>query len=403
MKEKLKMTIPIAAFKNVIYHKNNSFVLIALFMLLTATDFLNSLLTESMSEGLQRTKKQIGADVIVVPESYVSAVSNALFMGKPCTVNFSSDWIAKIKALPGVKNVSAQLFIASLGAECCDNQIQLVAFDPQTDFSITPWLSLKQISNFSDSDIIVGHDMNVKPGEQVSYFGRKFTVRCVLDASGTGYDDTAFITLGASHEIASDPRYAGQLPFKGGDTISAVLIQKNDNATVSEIRTEVEDTYAGSKIRAYIPDELLSKYADSIDGFKIYGTLLKTIFILFAYIALVSLYTVYGNSRLRELGSMDANGVSREKICIMLAEESCMTATAGSIAGIIIVFCLFVPFSMQFKLLLHVPYVVPDFADFAAMTGTSAAVSLALSATAELPVLIRAARLDSYDCMKENC
>src|SRR5574344_1534100 len=126
MKEKLKMTIPIAAFKNVIYHKNSSFVLIALFMLLTATDFLNSLLTESMSEGLQRTKKQIGADVIVVPESYVSAVSNALFMRTTSTDNFRSNFTTKINALPGVKKVSAQSFIASLGADCCDNQIQLV-------------------------------------------------------------------------------------------------------------------------------------------------------------------------------------------------------------------------------------------------------------------------------------
>ncbi len=355
-----KITAGRAAVKNVIHQRFRSVVLLILFAVTAALLFLSSFLSESMGEGIERARQRLGADVIVVPAAYVTNVDNALFLGKPCTVNFERNWIDRIAAVKGVSKVSSQLFLASLGASCCDNLIQLIAFDPETDFSVGPWLSEKGIGSISDDEIIVGRNIRKKPGESVQFFGRHFTVKAVLDETGIGYDSSAFITYGAAYAIAGDPRYKNQLPFSGNRSISAVFV-KTDGSTASEgLKTAVAEQYGAAGIRVFAGDELVSRFADTLRDFRIYGKMLMFLFFVFAGTALFALSAVTVQTRSREFGNMLTAGIRKTQIFRMLFTETALLAGTGSTAGFVSITIFLRLFDTHLKELFAVPYVLPD-------------------------------------------
>ena len=130
------------AYCNVKYRFFRSVMMMFFVFILSFTTYTFSSVSYSTKNGLESLSKRLGADIAVVPGRYTHLVENALFRGEPCTIYFENRWVEKIKGIEGIKQVSPQLFIATLnGADCCMGQsVQLIGFDPATDFVIQPWI-----------------------------------------------------------------------------------------------------------------------------------------------------------------------------------------------------------------------------------------------------------------------
>ncbi|HOG45344.1 MAG TPA: DUF4418 family protein [Anaerolineae bacterium] len=100
------------------------------------------LLVQGAEGSLQLARERLGADIIVVPEGTLARVESALVVGVPTRVWMPRDDLARIAAIPGVAAVSPQPYLSSLfGASCCSvSEMFLVAYDPDSDFSLRPWL-----------------------------------------------------------------------------------------------------------------------------------------------------------------------------------------------------------------------------------------------------------------------
>jgi len=92
----------------------------------------------SLDSGLER----LGADILVVPEGAEIKIETALLMGKPVDVWMPRENIKKVANIPGVEAVSPQIYLASMfDSPCCAvSEMFIVVYDPETDFTIAPWL-----------------------------------------------------------------------------------------------------------------------------------------------------------------------------------------------------------------------------------------------------------------------
>lgn len=361
MKQNRTIKLRHLALNNIRYQRFRSIIVFVLLVITTVALFLSDFLTESMSEGITKTADRIGADLIVVPDTFVSSIENALFLGKPCTVNFDRSWIDKIGAIEGVKKVSSQLYLSSLSQDCCDSSLQLIAFDNKTDFTVTPWLSKEGIASLKDNEIILGSNIKKKIGDQVKYFGRIFTVKDVLDESGMGYDSCAFINYEAAYDVAKDTTYKNILPFSSdNDVISMVLVDIDENETVSEVKDKIISQYGEDGIAVYTTNELLTKFTDNLRNLKVYGEILKILFLLLAVASLYAIFTITIHQRRHEFGSMLSVGIPREMIVRMLLWEMLLIIIAASIVGISLVCGVIIPFHIRIKSLLKIPYLLPD-------------------------------------------
>jgi putative ABC transport system permease protein len=94
-----------------------------------------------MQNALKIGTYRLGADILVVPEKNAAEARSALLSGEPATFYMDKAVLAKVRSIEGVKEATPQLFLKPTSFSCCYNvDVFLMAFDPNSDFTVTPWL-----------------------------------------------------------------------------------------------------------------------------------------------------------------------------------------------------------------------------------------------------------------------
>lgn len=348
------------AFRNLRYQSFKTAVLFLLVCMMTAALFVSKLLVASMEAGMQKTCEKIGADLIVVPDRYVDTVQNALFEGKACTVNFSREWVERLSQTEGVERVSYQLFLATLTAGCCDGENQLIAIDPQTDFVVKAWLSKEGKTPLEDGEIITGSALGKKAGDSVRYFNREFRVKAVLEETGMGYDNSAFITYQDAYDIAADPMYVGTLPFSAEEeSVSSVLLQVKEGYALSEVEQSIRSAYGKEGMSVYSSGELVGALAKQFHAYQGYGTWFEWIFVIMAAVSIFAVYVVNIRQRYHEFACMSSMGFSFRQIMVMLSEELAVNVLTAGIVGIAIAGGMFALFRLAIRSSVGLPLLLP--------------------------------------------
>ena len=102
--------------------------------------FAGGILSVSLGNGLESMKARLGADLMVVPVGYDKGVEGILLKGEPAYFYFDRAVEQELKKIEGVESVSSQFYLTSLNQDCCSVPVQFVGFDPETDFSVQPWI-----------------------------------------------------------------------------------------------------------------------------------------------------------------------------------------------------------------------------------------------------------------------
>ncbi|MBP1736873.1 MAG: transporter permease [Oscillospiraceae bacterium] len=396
-------TIWWVAIQNLRRQKFQSVILTALLTVTALTVFFSASLAESMKEGLEKTKDRLGADIIVVPNRFVSSIEDALFLGKPCTVNFDKSWLDKISAEEGVEQVSYQLYLSSLNSDCCETSMQLIAFDINSDFAVAPWLSEDGIHSVADDEIIVGSSMNKKVGDVVKYFGRNFTVIDVLEETGMGYDSCAFISYEAAYQIANDPDYDNVLPFqKDEEVISMVLVKLKEGDDSAKVKEELMSQYADEGIAVYTNSDLVGRFSDELKNYISYATIFQGLFLLMAVIALYGIYSVIIHLRKAEFGTYFSFGTEKKRILLMLLSELLLVAVTSTAIGIGLVCLITIPFHEAIRQSLSIPYLRLGGTELAKNGAYAFCTNLLVCALASVKSYYSLARLDGIALIKSS-
>lgn len=155
----------------------------------------------SLDSGLER----LGADILVVPEGAEVKIESALLMGKPVDSWMPRDNVQKVAAIPGVEAVSPQIYLMSMfDSPCCAlSEMFMVIYDPETDFAVSPWLEQNLGRDLAVGEVIGGTYVFVPEGtEYIQLYGYDTDLVGNLEPTGTGIDQTMFMTLDTALEMS---------------------------------------------------------------------------------------------------------------------------------------------------------------------------------------------------------
>ncbi|MBR6155249.1 MAG: ABC transporter permease, partial [Treponema sp.] len=155
------ITVKSLALSNIRKKPYRTTALTILVALASGVLFGTLLLTASIKGGLNGIKNRIGADLMIVPEGYEAQAESVLLSGEPNYFYMDKSIEETVRGIQGVGEVSSQFYLTSLSESCCDFPIQIIGFDPETDFIVKSWARKKVKSSGTDDEELILAGSNI--------------------------------------------------------------------------------------------------------------------------------------------------------------------------------------------------------------------------------------------------
>lgn len=389
--------------RNVTRNGFRSGVVFGCALLLAALPFGVTFITEGGRASLQVVLGRLGADLLIVPEGAEVKVETALLMGKPAPVWMPAENLGKIGRMPGVAQASPQLHLATLaGASCCSaSEMFMVAFDPATDFTLRPWLVKHRGGELVVGEVVGGSQVFL-PNEKanIMVYGSPVRLKGNLAASGTGLDQTLFMTFATAHELArmSKTRAERELVVPTNQ-ISAILVKLQPGVAPKSMVARIGREVPG--VTALQSPEMFRGTRRELSG------LLRIIFVVLALVWVLSVavtglvFSLAAHERRRELGVLRALGARRSLVFRLLLAEAGLLAVAGAASGIGLCLVIVFWFREAIVYLLEMPFLAPPPAVLAGLVGGGLVVALCSVVLAALVPAWRISRMEPAQAMRE--
>jgi putative ABC transport system permease protein len=362
-----------------------------------------TIIMRGAEHSLELAIQRLGADIIVVPEGSETRVEGALLMGRPASAWMQEDKIGCIAKIAGVGAVSPQLYLSTLrDAACCSvSDMFLIAFDPATDFTIQPWLRTKLGSGLSLGESVGGTYVFTPPGEQnIRLYGYLLTLRANLESTGTGLDQSMFVTFDTARDVARISKARAERPLViPPHSVSGALVKVAAGASAQDVAVRIMQSVPG--VTPIESPNLFQSYRKQLRALlrSVAAILLVTMLLSIALIGLV--FSMAANERKRELGVLRALGATRRFVFRSLLTEAAFLAVMGGSAGIAVAALAVHLFRKLIVVSLGIPFVFPDPVSISVQILYGILLALGSVTVAALLPAIRISRLDPAVAMRE--
>jgi putative ABC transport system permease protein len=374
----------------------------ACFGLITGTLFSESLVSGGVQRSLQVGINRLGADLLVVPFGEDIPIQTSLLMGQPTSFTMNRSVQKQIAAISGVDQTSVQLFIASLQkASCCSGFFQLIAFEPETDFTITPWLKKALDRPLGSDEIIVGSKIFTPVGDALSFYGHKFVVAGRLESTGLGLDTAVFLSIDTAYVMATESKAKAEQPLEiGPDEISAVLVKISSGSFPDVVGSRVKRTIEG--VSVVISAQLVKSVEKQLSTLMKSLMLVTGAFWAASTLLVGTIFSMTTNERRREIGLLRAMGATGTFISKMVLAEATLLTLLGGIFGVIGGGVAMFSFSLLISTALDVPYLWPTLAQVVQMVATSIIVAILTGLLASLFPAIVGGRMEPLNAIRSG-
>lgn len=397
---KKRLTTFVISIKNLRKRSFRTKSLITIVAVLAFTIFCGALLSQSIRLGADYMSGRIGADIMVVPRGCALNLQDTLLKSESNTFYMNENLAEKISAIPGVEHVSPQLYIASLNATCCTVPVQIIGFEPETDFTIKSWMTNFNSSELDFGEVVTGSLVNASVGDQIWFFGQPLKVVATLGDTGMGFNSSIFMTLEtAQHIIEISEQTAVHAAGTGKNQISALFIKSTSESDATEVSKMIVSAYPQTDVVA--SKEMmhhLSSQLINISGliYVIQGLLwMASMFIL----ALV--FTVTTNERKREFGLYLELGATRKKLVSLFMTENLIISVLGALCGVLAGCLVMFEFLMLIATSLGLPYLRPTAGTTSALIAVSLLMPIFSVVIASIYSVKRIVRLEAYNIIRE--
>ena len=322
--------------------------------------FVGLSLKSSLNNGLGRMKERMGADLMIVPEESEIKARNILLTGEPEFFYMNASVAKAAEDIEGVESATSQFYFTSLSSDCCSTRVQLIAFDPDTDFVIAPWIDEKVTSGAEDGSVIIGSEVTPLANGKVKFFGSEYKVAGKLGETATGLDHSVFMTRDTMHDLLNDAKDKGYQflnPEDDSSWVSTVLIRVNDGADITNIEKEIYKRANG--IRFIETDKLLSDVSVKLGSVESIINITLTVLLVFSFLTMILFFSVIFHERKKEFAVLRILGTSSRRICLFSLTEGITIGAAGGVAGLILGVLTVFPFNRFIENSLDVPYLMP--------------------------------------------
>ncbi len=395
------MNIPYVAFKNLARKVTRTWLLLSIVAVVSCTLFAATLFLKSTQNALRLGTYRLGADILVVPEEAEKSARAALLSGEPTQFLMERDVLEKVKRVEGVKSATPQLFIKPTSFSCCYNvDVFLVAFEPQTDFTVKPWLEKHMTRPLGANETITGREIPVIVGDSIRFFGSAFRVAGTMDPTGMDFfDRSAFMTMEAAYKMAQDSRTKAIRAIDlGKDRISTVLVQVAEDFTPDRVAIKVEHEVGG--VKAIVSDTVISTVRKQLSGLIQAIIVISVVLWLIVLLIMGFAFYMIVNERRRELGLLRAMGANKRHIASMILGEASLLSVGGGTIGVVLGFALLMSFKNLMLHHLKLPYLFPSPTDLGVLIVGAIAFSLVTGLLSALLPSLSVMRAQPYEAIR---
>ena len=371
------------------------------FAIIAATLFSSQYLMTGAEQSLDAGISRMGADILVVPEQNTLAGENILLTGRPTSFFFEDTSFEKISHVPGVARASPQIFIATLFASCCAAPVQMIAIDPETDFTISAWLRSNPDVTMGKDDIIIGSSIIQDVGRDLMFYGHNFHVVGVLDYTGMGVDNAVFTTMEDAYVMAdeSGEKAVQKLNIPRGK-VSAVLVKVEPGTPVEEVAEEIQRQVPGTK--TIVPNGLLHAIGGQLGAVTglLYGSTLAVIIVAIPLLGTVS--AMVAHERRREISLLRALGATKGFMVRLILAESFSLAIIGAFLGIAVSAGFLILYQDFIKITLEIPLITPTIQSLLIEGGSAILLTIGIAGISSLYPVYLITRREPYETIRKG-
>ena len=380
-----------------------TFCLMLVAAILSFILFSGSIISLNLGQGLSAITKRFGADLMIVPQGTADKAQTLLLRGEPGNFYFSAGIFDTIAQTDGVLNASAQFFLASLTTDCCDDSVQIIAYDPDTDFVVQPWIAEKYNEKIMDGYIVTGSKIDIKANRTVKLFNHNYPVAAQLSPSASGFDTSVFMTMNTMRGLIErskqlDLDYLTE-NYKDG-MVSAVLVKTDPSKNSTDVAQIIEEQNEG--IEAVVSQGIFSRIAASLSGFTKYIQIISIILWALAVIILAAVFYGIIHERKKEFALLRIIGAARKRLIGIVLCESSLAGLAGGAAGIILAFIVVFPFANLISARLGLPYLDASFGSIVLLILICLIISALSGPLASLYSALQISKAETYFTMREG-
>ena len=384
--------------KNIKSRPFRSIAMAFIVMILSFALFAGAFTVMSLQRGLTSYQTRLGADIVVVPISATShgTVDDIFLQGITGNYYISGSDCEKVYGTDGIQAVTRQFYLTSAKASCCSTRVQIIGFDPLTDFTILPWINENYSGTLGDGELVVGSNINVPSDREITFYGQKYYVAAQLAETGTGLDSAVYTNMNTIKQMANDAaNLLDTNPFQGvsiNTAASAIFIKVADGYSISDVTDDINIHI--TKVKATAARSMISDIAGGLGGVsRVIGFLVGAIWVL-AVIVLAVSFAMLSNERKKEFAVLRVMGASRKMTRMIMGTEAGIVSLTGALAGLIIGIAVVLPLSGAIQNMLGLPFLTPGTGMLAGLFAGVLAVSVV---TAALVSLIYARRITNSE------
>lgn len=354
-----------------------------------------------LGQGIQLTLRRMGGDIMVAPPGAVTNPEEFLFATDRLSLHIRRDTLERLREMPAVEKITAHTYLATLAGVCCSiSSARIVAFDPETDFVVTPWIEQRLKRRLGKDEVVLGGKVegieSLEMGGQTWLLGMKFKVAATLDVTGTPLDNTVFLREADVRE-AMEKKLTPYVVSPDEVSVAFVALRRGFDPDTVAKTIERENLDVKAITRGEIGSRLTRFFRVTLQIFL----LTVAVGSILALLVVASVFSAVANERTREVGILRALGATRGHVIRLFLAEAVATGVLGGLVGIAAGAALAVPAVRAVDEVTRFPvFFSPAILLAIGAGGLAAAVGVAVLGALQ-PVL-RVSRIDPLDAIKDT-
>lgn len=394
------ITVKSLALSNIRKKPYRTTALTILVALASGVLFGTLLLTASIKGGLSGIKNRIGADLMIVPEGYEAQAESVLLSGEPNYFYMDKSIEETVRGIQGVGEVSSQFYLTSLSESCCDFPIQIIGFDPETDFIVKSWAS-KKVKGSDDDELILAGSSITTEKDSVRFFEHTHKVSARLAKSGTGMDNAIYTDISNLEQIFEDAKAKGFGFISDGNAkskTSVIFVKLSQGVKPDSAAARIKGAVSG--IQVIQSDKFVSGLMDSISSFLTFLHAVSVIVVLITVLTLSIVFNLSINERLREFSILRVLGADFKKLRSIVFAEAGLIGSLGAVLGIFLSALILLPFNVLISEKLNMPFVLSGAGPLALFALVTFAVLVGACLVASVSGAVKVSKHEVYQGIK---
>ncbi len=278
---------------------------------------------QSLTGEINRQAASLGANLVVTPKGWCAYEQISVLTGEQLPEAIPMSEVATIRKVPGVKNAVPYL-----------NEKTAFRNRPVPVIGVVP-LEMRELQKWSlaagryfggpvERGVVVGSaiatQFSLKPGDELTVRGQALPVIGVLRETGSKDDIAAFVPLAVAQDI-----YSVQ------DKVSFVAVQVVDLRQVDQISLAIQEV---ANVAVVTDKQLLNSVLSIVGTVGAAMQAVAAVGVLAAAFGIVNTLLTAVYERRREIGILQAVGITRRRLFASFMLESGLYGLLGGVLGI---------------------------------------------------------------------